>query len=227
MRYFLILSILCVFSCKNERVLLLPKIENAEITEVLDVSPAYLFYDETQPDSTLLNRKNLISTTNWLVNVDKRLTLKQAIPHIKLLQDKKRNAKMHKNENAKNYFTCNDTSISSLGFLEFTDINYAKKDSSNYWAGKNHLWKRNHLEIHFIDSTNTFIEGIVDDNQFQFKIIYTELMNTIFKVVKNDSIKLAFNFNEKLSFQNYISIKSKLSKLESDKIIIDTNEFIF
>ena len=86
------------------------------------MSPAYIFYDETEPDSTLLNRKNLISTTNWLVNVDKRLTLKQAIPKIILMQEKKRNAKMHKNENAKNYFTCNDTSIGSLGFIEFTDV---------------------------------------------------------------------------------------------------------
>ena len=173
MRNIYMLIILCCLSCNNERVLQLPEIENAEITEILDVSPAYIFYDETQPDSTLLNRKNLISTTNWLVNVDKRLTLKQAIPHIIFLQDKKRNAEVHKNENAKNYFTCNDTSISNLGFLEFTDIYYAKKDSSNYWAGKDHLWKKNHLEIHFIDNTNAFIEGIFDD-QIQTKFRYKE-----------------------------------------------------
>ena len=124
MRYLYLLIILMCFSCNNERVLQLPEIENAEITEILDVSPAYIFYDETQPDSTLLNRKNLIGTTNWLVNVDKRLTLRQAMPHIIFLQDKKRNAEVHKNENAKNYFTCNDTSISNLGFLEFTEIFY-------------------------------------------------------------------------------------------------------
>ena len=156
MRYIFLLIILCCFSCNNERVLHLPEIENTKITEVLDISPAYIFYDETQPDSTLLNRKNLIITTNWLVNVDKRLTLRQAIPHIKFLQDKKRNAKMHKNEDAKNYFTCNDMSIGNLGFLEFTDVNYAKKDSSNYWAGKNHIWKRNHLEVQ-LTLTNSFI----------------------------------------------------------------------
>ena len=122
MRYIYLLLILICYNCNNERVLQLPQIENADITEVLDVSPTYVFYDETQSDSTLLNRKNLISTTNWLVNIDKRLTLRQAIPHIKFLQDKKRNAELHKNKNAKNYFTCNDTSISNLGFIEFTDV---------------------------------------------------------------------------------------------------------
>ncbi len=46
---------------------------------------------------------------------------------------------MHKNEDAKNYFTCNDTSIKNLGFVEFTDVNYAKKDTSNYWVEKTYL----------------------------------------------------------------------------------------
>ena len=226
MRYIFLIIIICCFSCNNERVLQLPEIENAEVTEVLDVSPGYIFYDETQADSTFLNRKNLIITTNWLINVDKRLTLRQAIPHIKLLQDKKRNAELHKNEEAKNYFTCNDTSIENLGFMEFSDVNYAKKDSSNYWAGKNHLWKKNHLEIHFINKTNAFIEGIVD-RQIQSHIRYIELTNTIHEIVKKDSVKLVCNFNENLTFQDYISIKSELLKLNNNKIIIDINEFIY
>ena len=85
MKYFYILLIsVFLFSCGNEKTLLLPEIEQSNITELQDVSAAYLFYDETKKDSVELNRKNLISTTNWLVNVDKRLTLKQAIPHIKI-----------------------------------------------------------------------------------------------------------------------------------------------
>ena len=92
-----LLLITAFLNCSNERVLQLPEIENAEVTEVLDVSPAYIFYDETQPDSTLFNRKNLIGTTNWLVNVDKRLTLRQAIPHIQYLQNNtlRRNANVY------------------------------------------------------------------------------------------------------------------------------------
>jgi len=226
-RWFVLVIGLVVLSCNNERVIQLPEIENAAITEVIDVSPAYIFYDETQPDSTLFNRKNLIGTTNWLVNVDKRLTLEQAIPHIQYLQNKRKKASMHKNENAKNYFTCNDTSIKNLGFVEFTDMTYKEKDSSSYWAGKNHLWKRNHLEIHFIDSTQVFVEGIIEDSQVQFKLRKSELLNTIYNTIKNDSVKLISNFSNKLTFQNYISIKRELGKINSDKIIIDTNEFIY
>ncbi|MEJ2113365.1 MAG: hypothetical protein P8X62_06655 [Flavobacteriaceae bacterium] len=124
---FVLILLLVSFSSCDKKTILLPEVQNAKISEVIDVSPAYIFYDITKPDSTDFNRKNLIGTTNWLVNVDKRLTLKQAIPHIQFLQDKRRNSKMHKNENARNYFTCNDTARNNLGFIDFTDVVYSFK----------------------------------------------------------------------------------------------------
>src|SRR5690606_30369303 len=118
----LFIILLFIFSCGKDKVVQLPEIDNATISEVNDISAAYIFYNENEPDSVELNRNNLISTTNWLFNIDKRLTLKQVIPQIKLLQEKRRNAQLHKNESARNYFTCNDTSKKTLGFIDFTDI---------------------------------------------------------------------------------------------------------
>lgn len=228
MRTIFLLIILCCFSCNNERVLQLPEIENAEVTEVLDVSPAYIFYDETQPDSTLLNRKNLIITTNWLVNVDKRLTLKQAIPHIKFLQDKKRNAKMHKNEDAKNYFTCNDISIGNLGFVEFTDVNYINENSNEFYKKVSQLYF-DRFFFHINIKENKKIEQLNYNNE-KSEIDFSDFIDALIRI-KNSNNKefmtVVINFENSLSFQDYISIKSELSKLENKKIIIGTNEFIY
>lgn len=244
MRYIYLLTILLLFSCNNERTLLLPEIENATVTEVLDVSPAYIFYDETEPDSTLLNRKNLISTTNWLVNVDKRLTLKQAIPKIIMMQEKKRNAKMHKNEDAKNYFTCNDTSIQNLGFLEFTDVYYSivNKGKIDFTVTETidnfNQKKRDSLQ------NDNFRQGpdISQEVEIKFdtdeeiyfghsKIKRKALLSYINFLSDNnewtDFFHLKLYFNKNLNFQNYIKIKSELSKIKSSKIRIDTNEFIY
>ncbi len=48
---FFALMFLIFFSCGNEKVIQLPEINQSDITEVLDVSPAYIFYDESKPDS--------------------------------------------------------------------------------------------------------------------------------------------------------------------------------
>ncbi|WP_299115069.1 hypothetical protein [uncultured Winogradskyella sp.] len=231
MRYLSLLIVALLFSCKNERVIQLPEIENADIKEVLDVSPAYVFYDQTQPDSTLFNRKNLISTTNWLVNVDKRLTLKQAIPHLQYLQNKRRKASMHKNENAKNYFTSNDTSIKNLGFLEFTDVNYIEEESTHFYLKTSQLYLNKtflHLRINSNKKVN-FIR-IGKDKNLKNKIIrYSDLNNYLIKIKKESKnlLVVCLNFNKELIFQDYISIKSELSKLNIDEIIIDGNEFFY
>lgn len=232
MRYIYLLLILMCYNCNNERVLQLPQIENADITEVLDVSPAYVFYDETQLDSTLLNRKNLISTTNWLINIDKRLTLRQAIPHIKFLQDKKRNAELHKNKDAKNYFTCNDTSINNLGFIEFTDVYYEFSEPLDKSLDLLKLLP-NDLNENF-PFTDGFLELPIEINTDN----KTELKNKIIKFIEtlelsiSDEMKitgfsLILYLEESLSFQDYISVKSQLEKLSTDKVRIDTNEFIY
>ena len=205
-----ILTFVLFFSCGNEKVVQLPEINHTEITEILDVSPAYLFYDETKPDNIELNRKNLIISTNWLVNVDKRLTLKQAIPKIVFLQNKKRNATMHKNEAAKNYYTCHYKKINNLGFIEFTDIYYHEETIEDY------LSKQNIKEYHIINfnSDSVFIKN---------KSIKLEELKPL------DSIdsKVFLSFDKSMSFQKYIGYKDQLAKIDSIQLNIDNDEFIY
>lgn len=224
---FPILLTLVLFSCGNERSLILPEIENATITELHDVSHAYLFYDETKEDSVDLNRKNLISTTNWLINVDKRLTLEQAIPKIKQLQDKKRNAKMHKNDAAKNYYTCNDTSIKNLGFLEFTDVVYhsdSLEHIHNFIVSKEptlqfDFYAKNRLKLFDLNAGNTLPLN-------EFSLNETTIQNVLSSTDKGYG-KLILSFKSNLLIQDYITFKKWVQELESDIIVVDNDEFIY
>ncbi len=156
----------------------------------------------------------MISTTNWLVNVDKRLTLKQVIPHIKYLQEKKQNSS-HKNKDAKNYFTCNDTSIKNLGFIEFTNIIYRKKRITNIIAeetSKTVLYFTSLDDIK-MNIYHSDINGVINDLQ--------DLITS-----KNTNLSINLCFNGNLIFQDYISFKSKLSKLKKVTIQISKEEFI-
>ncbi len=209
-RLVIILLFLIVFSCGNEKILQLPEINQTEITEILDVSAAYLFYDETKPDSIELNRKNLISTTNWLVNVDKRLTLDQAIPSIVFLQNKKRDAQIHKNEAARNYFTCHYKKINNLGFIDFTYVYYHLEELEDYLKTQ---YIKNFKVLNLNSDSITFNKRVV----------------TIKELAELDSTKtkVFLSFDKNISFQKYISYKEQLIELDSTQLIIDNNEFIY
>ncbi|MGB6267455.1 MAG: hypothetical protein WBF67_00465 [Olleya sp.] len=225
--------ILLFFSCGNEKILQLPEVENAKITEILDVSPAYIFYNETKQDSVELNQKNLIISSNWLVNVDKRLTLEQAIPKINFLQDKKRNATMHKNEKARNYYTCNDTSIKNLGFIDFTDViyrlNYTESDDKETTKEDNSFDINVIIESLDKISVDSFIiSGKTEINQLT-EMLKENLSAIILddKEHGGDFYNISLCFNKKLKFQDYITIKLKLIDFKNDRTVINNNEFIY
>ncbi|WP_299397221.1 hypothetical protein [uncultured Gelidibacter sp.] len=226
MKNILLLLIVLTFSCSKEKSVLLPEITSAKITEVNDVSPAYLFYDETKTDSIELNRGNLISTTNWLVNVDKRLTLGQVIPKIIQLQNKKRNAEVHKNENARNYYTCNDTGIKNLGFIDFTDVIY-KTDHVSPNVGSDYQNPReNKIIMDFRNANDIKLVTILKDSILK-KSTLQSLKSDIENLPKDGPYEIILNINNKLSFQDYISFKSILSQIDSSKITLNDNEFIY
>lgn len=221
MKYFKFLIPLLFIACSSDKVILLPEVNQVDVHEVLDVSPAYLFYDTTAVNGVELNRRNLIVSTNWLVNVDKRLTLKQAIPEIQFIQNKKRDAGMHKNEAAKNYYSCNDISIKNLGFIDFTDVFYHTKDSVISIEKARANLKENSLEIQVKS-----LEDIKISNRSE-----STNLKDFASFLKTDAIAkptyLILNVSENLTFQDYIFVKSALLKTTSTDLILDPNEFIY
>jgi hypothetical protein len=58
-----------------------------------DLSNLYFFRTKGKDTLAEVNRKNSIISTNWILNVDKRLPLRLVIPEIMKLQQKKREEK--------------------------------------------------------------------------------------------------------------------------------------
>lgn len=227
MKPFFYCLILTIFvSCGKEKIVQLPEINHSKISKINDVSAAYLFYDITQPDSVELNRKNLISTTNWLVNVDKRLTLGQVIPKLKLLQEKKQNAS-HKNKNAKNYFTCNDISKHNLGFIDFTNVIYHNKSSKDYLKTlKPKVNKIVNIRLHTLDST--YVSFIWSGTTFIHSSNQKELLNHLESNLTNQgNAMIVSELDKTLSFQDYITYMYLLSQIDLKNVTLADDEFVF
>ncbi len=213
----------CLLTSCNERVVQLPETTNEEITEVIDVSPVYMFYDE-ETDSVEFNRRNMISSTNWLVNIDKRLTLKQVLPHLQYLQKKRQGDGMHKKDNARNYFTCSNTNLKNLSFIEFTDVvfqsNFVDKLDSDFFS-ENYLGVVRFNSLELIEIASEY-EEYMEVEKYDFN----SLLNLIDELTKSGKLTLKLSFNSNLSFQDYISIKSRFLSIKSDRLEILSYEII-
>ena len=210
MKYFTLIVLFAIFSCGNKEDILLPKGNITIVKDVADLSPIYIFIRVKDKDTLAeVNRKNSIISTNWILNIDKRLPLRLAIPEIIKLQQKKREEKAHKNEKAENYYSYADTIGKNLAFISFTNVFYKLEKPKSGVAV-------------FFTKNN---EILVDDIMVKQEDLQAFLNNS----PSNKSIQYIFCFDKNLNFGNYIQSKIFINslKLPSLDFNINKEEFIF
>ena len=210
MKYFTLIVLFTLFSCGNKEDILLPKANTSIVKNVDDLSPIYIFF-RTKGKDTLaeLNRKNSIISTNWILNVDKRLPLRLAIPEIMKLQQKKREEKAHKNEKAENYYSYADTIGKNLAFIPFTNVYYKlEKPKSG-------------VVVFFTKNNEILVDDIVVKQE--------ELQAYLNKLPSSTSNQYVFCFDKNTTFGSYIQNKIFINslKLPSSEFNIKQEEFIF
>ena len=206
MKYFTFIVLFILFSCGNKEDILLPKTNATIVKNVTDHSPIYIFFRTKDKDTLAeVNRKNSIISTNWILNVDKRLPLRLVIPEIMKLQQKKREEKAHKNEKAENYYSYADTIGKNLAFIPFTNVYYKLEKPIG--------------TIIFFNKNNE----ILIENQVFTKEKLQDLINNV--LPKNVASNFLFRFDKNLSFGSYVQNKIFI---ESLKIKMKSNdEFIY
>lgn len=122
--FFLLGLLVLLTACANKEVLL-PEADVTVVENVDNWSPVYLFFAQKGKDTVAdLNRKNTITSTNYIFNIDKRLPMRLVIPEVNLVLQKKE-ASPHKSEVAQNYFSYSDTKARRLAFLNVQRIKFA------------------------------------------------------------------------------------------------------
>ena len=206
MKYFTLIALFILFSCGNKEDVLLPKASITIVRNVDDLSPIYIFF-RTKGKDTLakVNRKNSIISTNWILNIDKRLPLRLVIPEVMKLQKKKREEKAHKNEKAENYYSYADTIGKNLAFIPFTNVFYEMEKPS----GAVIYFKKNN-------------EILVEDT-----IVKKEDLKKYLLELKVESKVVIFCFDKDMSYGSYIQNKIFIESLISSKGNVDLNEFVY
>ena len=221
---FIILLPLLILSCVKKEVKL-PTLAEKGIQEIHNHSQVWFFLTVENKDTIAnVNRKNTISTTHWIFNIDKHLPLKAIIPSIINLQNNHKNS-FHSKEGMHNYFSYSDTISKKLSFLEFNGIifktdsilskNYIKKNTTNYL-------KYNNINLTF-NPNNVWINDAKIEKT-DFKITLLEFID--FSSEGKQTL-LHLNFNEKLRYQDYLFYKTMIHNLKENTILTNQIEFIF
>lgn len=195
--------VLMLVSCSNKEVLL-PQVDRTIVTTVEDHSPIYMFFETKEKDTLIdLNRKNSISSTNWIFNIDKRLPLKLVIPEVIKMQAKK-SGSMHNNAESQNYFSYSDSIHKKLAFVPFTKVVY-KLDKPK--SGVNVYFSKNRILVDSVEVKRDSLE------------IYLN------KLPENLSNNINFCFDKNDSYGNYIKNVVFIKNIEIE--LIKPEEFIF
>jgi hypothetical protein len=210
MKYCSLILVFLLLSCGNKEDILLPKSNVTIVSDVVDHSPIYIFF-RTKGKDTLaeVNRKNSIISTNWILNIDKRLPLRLVIPEVMKLQEKKRSEVAHKNELAENYYSYADSIGKNMAFLPFTKV-YYKMEKPKFGV------------IVFFDKNNKIWVSSAS-------VIKEELQNYLDNLPSDKPNKFIFCFDKQLSFGNYIQDKIFIQSLKFPvpNMNLTNEEFIF
>jgi hypothetical protein len=221
----LLVVLFFVISCKKEDVQL-AKVNVSITKEITDHSAIYIFFDADEKDTVArVNKNNSINTTNWVFNIDKRLSLDLVIPEVMKLQDKKKKSS-HTKEGAINVISYADSIGGNLAFLPFTDVQYKfDKDFSKFFI-KEHAdayMSYHNLTINF-DKDNKIT---VDGNDIEREEFIVFIKDFIDFTSDGKTTILHLNFDKHLTFDQYVQDKILAWQLTSDLIQLSSYEFIY
>jgi biopolymer transport protein ExbD len=188
-----------LISCEGKKEIELPKADKTIVADVQEHSPIYIFFKVNGKDTIAdVNRKNSISSTNWIFNIDKRLPLRLVVPELMKLQAKKEGS-MHKNEASENYFSYANDVKKTMAFLPFTKVKYV--------LGK----PKSGVEIYFTKDSKVLVNKTVVEK--------SDLENYLENLKSAKPLKYNFCFDDEASYDTFIKNAVFINMLEVKMII--------
>ena len=219
----LLLSVFLIGCAKKE--LKIPVLAEKGLQELHNHSQVWMFFEIKNNDTIAkVNRKNTISTTHWIYNIDKNLPLKSIIPSIIKLKHKHANG-IHSKEGMHNYYSYSDTISKKLSFLEFDNVIY-KTDSL---TSKQYIkdYSNNYLNYNNINITINPTSIFMNDSSIDLDNFKQTLLEFINFSAEGKQTMLHLNYSYHCTYQQYLIYTTMFNKLKNEAILINNIEFIF
>lgn len=197
------------------------------LDEMTDHTPVYLFFVEQNGDTLVeLNRKNTVSTTNWIYHVDKRLPLKLVTPKIINLQQMREDNQMHKNEEAGNFYSYSDSLKQSLAFYPFKEVKY----TYNSYHSSQYIAENPDYHSHFRVYSLTFLPGnkvVINGTQIAFIELRDFISEFLSFEADGQRVLLYLNFHQDVTFDAYMKGVLFAYEILQPGLEVSSTHFVF
>jgi len=224
-RLFYVIGLILLCQCSDKEVLL-PVVAEGGIPETQNHSSIWIFYDPSGKDSkAVLNKNNKLINTNWIFNIDRRLTMKEVIPHLQAMQADRNKDSMHKKGGMINFFSYADSKNERISLVNFQEINFV----TNAEIGESDELTDSGSNVSETDSTHCLIQVWIYED-------YLRVDGKTFDMEEIDKIPSSpgpceeektevfqLMYDEELSFQSYLKTKVFLAAAQ---VQVDTTELV-
>lgn len=216
-------------SCQNRDVKL-PINDNTGLHEVWDNSRVYVIFEEKNGD-TLAQVKlgQIISTSHWLVAVDRRFKLKHVVSPLQIILKKRHKKTVHSKEGMHAYFTFLDSIQNKISFVDFDSIQimpsyYTSKTYFKKYTKADDGFNRFHLQI---NSHQITLNDSIDLSQLNKKELYDSIQGYIVQQINEKNNRLYLNFDDNIFFDRFLNYYTFFKNSSFLKTTISKKIFIF
>jgi len=207
------LIIIALFGCAKKSVEL-PEIPVAGETEIQNHSQIWVFLDyDQQKINAKVNKNNTITTTHWIINMDKRIPMNEIVPVLEMIKAKREKKSIHSAEGMKNYLSYSNTKDKKISLYNVDETHFLVLDTLAY----------KDLILHFQSDYNIIIRN--KNFSFNNKSIPFELFNAnLLDTLQNKPLHFFFDGN--INYQTYLEKRMMLQAYLPKDLIIDKTEYL-
>jgi len=210
---FIFLLFSALISC-NKKSVELPLIPVTGKTNISNHSQIWVFinYDENKIKANV-NKKNIISSTNWIINMDKRLPMNEVIPVLEMIKAQRDRKSPHSSDEMKTYLSYSNTKDKNISLYPVDSLHFLVLDKVGY----------DDLLSHYKSDTNIYLfekSFNLNDETFQYHFFNEDFLR------KLPNKPIHFFLDGNMSYQVYLEKRLLLNKFISDVIPIDKTEYM-
>ncbi len=205
-------SIIIGFISCNDKSLQLPQVPLSGLSGNMNHSQIWVFYNQESAQADL-NINNTISSTDWIINIDRRLALSEVIPVFQLIKKKRSKKSIHNVEGMQNFLSYSDTYNKEIALFSMDSIQYIMESQADIAKIEQKI---------SCDYRLVFSQDVIELNQREFSVDQ-------WKTISLDTLtpgQIQLHFDSRLTYQNYMSYRLLLNDILPKEMIVESTEYI-